>query len=193
MTLGRAIRIAARAEAVLLGGLTVSGLYLNWFYRPTSVRVYSFGDAGELQTSIRVAHAVRVLHVICSSGFVWLGVALAGMCIAGVFRRTRAQSRGASAAVGAFVFLAFGASFTGYLLPWDQLALRAVTVNSDLRGLWGAAFSDQVLFAIIGSTEISQATLRTWFLVHAFALPPLLAATLFLAFFRQPGRERGRE
>ncbi|MEY2426871.1 MAG: menaquinol-cytochrome c reductase cytochrome b subunit [Actinomycetota bacterium] len=183
----RGIRIAARCEAVLLGLLTVTGLYLNWFYRPSSVRVYFFGDTKGPQTSIRVAHGIRALHVVCSIGFVWVGVGLAGMCIAGAFRGTRVQSRATTAAVGGFTVLAFGASFTGHLLPWDQLALRAVTVGSNMRGLWQAAFSDQIRFVLIGNREISQGTLRGWFLVHAFVLPPLLAATFIVSFFRKAG------
>ena len=40
-------------------------------------------------------------------------------------------------------------SFTGYLLPWDQLALRAVTVGTDLRGYrW--LVGDEVRFVLAG-------------------------------------------
>jgi quinol-cytochrome oxidoreductase complex cytochrome b subunit len=108
------------------------------------------------------------------------------MCVAGAFRAARSPSRRVAAAATGFAVLGLAASFTGYLLPWDQLALWAVTIGAKLPGgLWGAAFSDQVRFVLMRNREISQSELRTWFLVHAFVLPPLIAATLFAAFFRR--------
>lgn len=185
MTLGRAIRIAARIEASLLGALTLTGLYLTWFYRPTSTRLYSYGDISGLDASIRFAHLMRALHSASSSAFLWIGVALAGMCITALIQRSDAASRRATGIAVGFVVLAWGASVTGYLLPWDQLALKAVTVDSSLNGLWGAAFSDLVRFVIIGNREISQGTLRAFLLIHVLVLTPLLTGALLLAFFQK--------
>ncbi len=172
------VRIAAWSEAGLLAGLTLTGLYLNWFYRPSSVRLYSFGDTGGQQTSVRVAHAVRALHVVASIGFIWIGAALAVMCVVGAIRQTRAPSRRVAAAATGFAVLALATSITGYLLPWDQIALYAVTIGSNFHGAWDAAFSDQVRFVIVNSTEIAQTTYRNWFVVHAFVLPIALTVIL---------------
>ena len=40
-------------------------------------------------------------------------------------------------------------SFTGYLLPWDQLALWAVTVGTNMMG-YTPVFGDQVRFVLLG-------------------------------------------
>jgi quinol-cytochrome oxidoreductase complex cytochrome b subunit len=81
-------------------------------------------------------------------------------------------------AAAAEVVLGLALSFTGFLLPWDQLALRAVTVGTNFRGMFSAAFDSQVKFVIVGGREISQATIRTWFIVHAAVLPVALAVSL---------------
>ena len=43
-------------------------------------------------------------------------------------------------------------SFTGYLLPWDQLALWAVTVGTTM-GSYAPVFGDQVSYALTGGVE----------------------------------------
>ena len=49
-------------------------------------------------------------------------------------------------------------SFTGYLLPWDQLALWAVTVGTNMMG-YTPVFGDQVRFVLLGGVEIGTDTL----------------------------------
>lgn len=71
--------------------------------------------------------------------------------------------------------------YTGFLLPWDQLALWSVTVGTDYQGMLSAAFSAEVRFVFIGGVEISQATLRLWLLVHTVVLTVVFAGLLALA------------
>ena len=47
-------------------------------------------------------------------------------------------------------------SFTGYLLPWDQLALWAVTVGTNMMG-YTPVFGSQVRFVLLGGVEIGRA------------------------------------
>ena len=80
---------------------------------------------------------------------------------------------------GALVLLGLALSFTGYLLPWDQLALWAVKVGSRSEGVaWDAAFSGDVRFILIGGTEVTQGTYRLWLVVHAGVLAAAFAAVL---------------
>jgi quinol-cytochrome oxidoreductase complex cytochrome b subunit len=134
--------------------LVVTGVWLSFFYLPTSPP----------------EQPMRVVHRTASIGFP-LPVLALGLLHA--VERRRSWPWGA----GAFV-LALGLSFTGYLLPWDQLALYAVTIGTNMRGLVTAAFSNEVKFVLVGSREISQGTIRTWFVVHAAVLPVLLALCL---------------
>ena len=49
-------------------------------------------------------------------------------------------------------------SFTGYLLPWDQLALWAVTVGTNMMG-YTPVFGTQVRFVLLGGSVIGTSTL----------------------------------
>lgn len=183
MTFGRAIRIGAITEAVLVGILAASGLYLTWFYRPDSPYLNVFSDS-HLDTEIRITRAVRALHNVCGSASVWIGLALAVACVVGAFQRSPLATKRSATLGSVFAIIVLLASFTGYLLPWDQLALKAVTINGNLGGM-RAIFSDNVRFAILGNREIPTATLQRWFLAHTIVLGPLLGLTLW-SFLRKP-------
>jgi quinol-cytochrome oxidoreductase complex cytochrome b subunit len=155
----RAIRVALWAGLALLAVLAVTGFWLSFEYRPS-------------------ATAVRSVHVGASRAFIVLSITTCGLVIVRQFEERSSWLAPVGAAVGTLV--ALFASFTGYLLPWDQLALRAVTIGSHYEGMWKAAFSDQIRFVLVGSSEISQATLRNWFLVHAFVLPLALFASVLV-------------
>ena len=87
--------------------------------------------------------------------------------------------------VGGFLLLvltlAFG--FSGYLLPWNQLALAATKVGTDAPralgppGLW-------VSLLLRGGEDITGVTLGRFFALHVWGIPllffPLLALHLFL-------------
>jgi quinol-cytochrome oxidoreductase complex cytochrome b subunit len=77
-------------------------------------------------------------------------------------------------------------------LPWDQLALRAVTVGTNYQGLWRASLDHGVQFVLIGGVEIGQPTLRTWFLVHVFAVPCLAVLGAVAAVHRSHRAEAQR-
>ena len=68
--------------------------------------------------------------------------------------------------------------FTGYLLPWDQLALWAVTVGTNMMG-YTPVFGDQVRFVLLGGAEIGTDTLLRWYVLHVLMLP--FVAVIFMA------------
>jgi hypothetical protein len=45
---------------------------------------------------------------------------------------------------------------TRVLVEWDQLALRSVTVGTDVSGYWFAGFGKDVLFILVDDHEITQ-------------------------------------
>lgn len=56
---------------------------------------------------------------------------------------------------------------------WEQIALAAGTVDSDVAGLWFAAFGDGIVFVIVGGREVSQAVLAVRSVAH-LAMPVLV-------------------
>ena len=87
-------------------------------------------------------------------------------------------------------------SYTGYLLPWDQLALWAVTVgaqmaaNSPLLGNEGPfrlpfiTTSNDARFGLIGGTVIGDATLIRFYVLHCIAVPFLFCIFLCVHLWR---------
>jgi quinol-cytochrome oxidoreductase complex cytochrome b subunit len=88
-----------------------------------------------------------------------------------------------------------GLSFTGYLLPWDQLAYWAITIGAniaqspreitDALGItsWFDPGGLQKLL-LLGSEEIGEEALIRFYLLHVMILPLALAALLGVHFWR---------
>jgi quinol-cytochrome oxidoreductase complex cytochrome b subunit len=159
----RTLRVLLVLLAALLFVLIVTGTWLSFRYQPS-------GFVGARpQSSLRVAHRVA------STVFLFTALATFGMAIAVSFER--ALKRGTPAWVVGLVLVvgALAASFTGHLLPWEQLALAPARAG-EYRGyafLFGHA---EVKFVLIASAEVIKETVRTWFLVHTVAIPIVLAA-----------------
>jgi quinol-cytochrome oxidoreductase complex cytochrome b subunit len=84
-------------------------------------------------------------------------------------------------------------SFTGYLLPWDQLGFWAVTVGTNMaastpvlgfegpfQNLLNVQIDNDIRFALIGGTRIGANALIRAYVWHCVALP--LIATLLMVF-----------
>jgi quinol-cytochrome oxidoreductase complex cytochrome b subunit len=90
--------------------------------------------------------------------------------------------------------LTLGLSFTGYLLPWDQLAYWAITVGSTMARhapVLGADGPLAVLgpeedlsFLLLGDTEVGQNALLRFYVWHCIGLPILLAIFMSIHFWR---------
>jgi quinol-cytochrome oxidoreductase complex cytochrome b subunit len=69
-------------------------------------------------------------------------------------------------------------SFTGYLLPWDQLALWAITVGTNMVGS-APVLGDSVVFVMRGGFEVGPNALIRFYTLHVIGLP--LVAAIFMA------------
>jgi quinol-cytochrome oxidoreductase complex cytochrome b subunit len=171
------------AQRVVLGALLVellvlaaTGVALFFLYRPSADQALAAVDVttGSAVTALRTVHrAAASLTLLTAVGAVGVFVTTPGR------KRTRAMSAALVAVVAA-------AAFTGYLLPWDQLALRAVTAGEGLSG-YRPMFGDRVRFVLIGGTEVRPDTILRWLGVHAVVLTPL-ALLLVIFLWRQRRR-----
>jgi quinol-cytochrome oxidoreductase complex cytochrome b subunit len=74
-------------------------------------------------------------------------------------------------------------SFTGYLLPWDQLAIWAVTVGTNMMG-YTPVFGRQIKFVLVGGLEVGPPTLIRWYVLHVLALPFVAVLLMAVHFWR---------
>lgn len=172
-----------RRVAVLAAGLVAlvlaSGLYLTFRYRPSSAR---FGGGG-YSRGVWVDAAVTVHRV---AAYLLLGAvaALAVLLFAAVPSARPVRRAVAMAGAATMLPLTVAAALvTGIRLPWDQLALDAVTVGGGrdpIRGVLG--LPDSVKYVLIGAREISPSTYARTAWIHVLVIPVVLVATAALAW-----------
>jgi hypothetical protein len=81
------------------------------------------------------------------------------------------------------LMLTLGLSFTGYLLPWDQLAYWAVQVGTRIAASVPLV-GDATREALLGGSVIGQPTLARFYALHCFILPSLTMALIFWHLWR---------
>ncbi|MBZ0302996.1 MAG: cytochrome b N-terminal domain-containing protein [Anaerolineae bacterium] len=155
--------------------LVVSGVMLMFVYTPSPETAYN--DMLALQTDVQFGQLVRNLHHW--SGNLLVVVAflhLLRVFFTGGFHPPREFNW----VLGVLLLLlVVGANFTGYLLPWDQLAYWAVTVGSSLLTyipLIGEGLSNLIL----GGPEVGAATLTNFYGLHIAIIP--LAMMMLISF-----------
>ncbi|MDE0804624.1 MAG: hypothetical protein OSA99_15050 [Acidimicrobiales bacterium] len=147
--------------------LVVSGVALCFVYRPSAAQawddIYELHLDGGLSGEMLLSQRVRSAHRLASVAAVPTALIAAVVHTVGA----RPPLRGAAGIVGAVALAAVAllASVTGFLLPWDQLALWAVTVGEEVGG-YGFLFDDDVRFVLIGGVEVTPGTLLGWLVAH---------------------------
>jgi quinol-cytochrome oxidoreductase complex cytochrome b subunit len=165
--------------AILMMILLVTGVMLMFVYTPSPTQAYD--DILNLQTNVWFGQLVRNLHHW--SGNAMLVVAflhLLRVFFTGGFREPR-QFNWVLGII--LLLLTVGANFTGYLLPWDQLAYWAITVGTGLVeyvplvGPW-------IQTVILGGPEVGAATLLNFYGLHIALIPIGLLAIMSFHFWR---------
>jgi quinol-cytochrome oxidoreductase complex cytochrome b subunit len=159
--------------------LLFSGLPLMVFYIP------SVGDAyrsvKDIEHVVSFGWWLRAVHRIGAHMMVIATTLhLVRVFVTGAYKKTegRDQHREWNWVLGvAMLFATLLLSFTGYLLPWDQLAFWAVTVGTNIVSSAPVA-GTVVREVLIGGREIGQATLIRFYLLHIVVLP-IAVAVLF--------------
>lgn len=177
------LRIARQIALLVLASevaiLAITGVWLVFNYRPSSGAAWT--DVRVIQHGSLRGLGVRVVHRDVAHLAVLTSLAVAGLVVADADSNHVGRRKAAAIAVAAGLPVCLlAASFTGYLLPWDQLALWAVTVGTNMKG-YPPAFGSQTRFVLLGGVEISKATLWRWFLVHTVLLTVVTGALLGVA------------
>jgi quinol-cytochrome oxidoreductase complex cytochrome b subunit len=170
--------------------LTVTGLLLMFYYRPTPERAY--GDLEDLVHVVPYGSLLRNLHRWAAHAMVLLVIAhMARVFHAGAYRPPREFNW----VVGVFALVStLFLSFTGYLLPWDQLAYWAVTVGTNMSAaapVIGAEgpFSlvgdgSDVRALLLGDRLVGAPGLLRFYVLHCVAVPFVAALLLAVHFYR---------
>lgn len=166
-------------STVLLGSLVVSGIYLMFFYVPSPLSAY--GDIQFIQTDVAFGQFIRNVHRWSAH----LMVLTVAAHMARVFYRGAYKSpREFNWVIGVVLLLmTLLLSFTGYLLPWDQLAYWAVTVGTSMAN-FVPIFGETIKRILLGGDQVGEATLLRFYVLHIAVLPVLLLAMLAVHLWR---------
>ncbi len=160
-------------------GLTVTGVMLMFYYVPSIDRAYT--DIQSLETNVRFGMLIRNLHRWMAHGMV-LTVLLHMMRV--FYMGAYKPPREFNWIVGVILLvLTLLLSFTGYLLPWDQLALWAINVGFNIAGS-APQLGGESSYVLFGGFEINDAALIRFYTLHVIALPLLAAIFMSVHFWR---------
>ncbi|MHB8876711.1 MAG: cytochrome b N-terminal domain-containing protein, partial [Myxococcaceae bacterium] len=74
-------------------------------------------------------------------------------------------------------------SFTGYLLPWDQLAYWAIMVGTSIAA-YAPLVGNELRFFLLGDDAVGREALLRFYVLHVAVLPAALTALIGLHFWR---------
>ncbi len=159
--------------------LASTGLLLMFTYEPAPGQAYS--SILQLKEGLLFGQFVRNIHHWSANAFVVVAVLhLLRVFFTGGYRAPRQFNWILGLCLLMFVLFS---NFTGYLLPWDQLAYWAVTImTSMLAYIPGAGSWLQAILR--GGSEIGSATLVNFYTLHTTVLPILFVVFMPWHFWR---------
>ena len=152
--------------------LTVTGILLMFYYHPAAPQAYQ--DMKDLRFVVSNGLFLRNLHRIAAQAMVlFVFMHMFHVFYRGGYRAPRQFNW--VVGVGLLLLTLF-LSYTGYLLPWDQLAYWAITVGTNIISFmpWLGKITR---FLLLGGRTVGENALLRFYVLHCVVLP---LAAIFL-------------
>ncbi len=165
--------------AVLVILLFATGMMLQFAYQPVPDRAYE--SILHLQNDVFFGQLIRNIHH-WSANILLIVVFLHFLRVffTGAFHPPRQLNW----IIGLTIFaLILGSNFTGYLLPWDQLAFWAITICTGMLE-YIPVIGEGLKQIILGGTDLGPATLSNFFAIHTAIIPACLLLLMPFHFWR---------
>ena len=184
-----------------MGGITflmflvtaVTGVILMFYYRPTGE--YAYQDMKMLMFDVPFGAVTRNLHRWAAHGMVITAMLhMWRVFMTGSYKRPRQFNWVVGVGLLTLTLLL---SFTGYLLPWDQLSMWAVTVGTNmasatpflghegpLHELTGVSARFDARSVLLGGSRVGPPALLRFYVLHCILLPLVGGAAMMLHFWR---------
>lgn len=159
--------------------LVTTGIALMCYYRPYPPQAYQ--DMKDLQFVVFMGPFLRAMHRWAAHAMV-ICVFL-HMCRV-FYTASYKGPRQFNWVVGVLLLLlTLGLSFTGYLLPWDQLAYWAITVGTNIGG-YAPFIGERIREILLGGHTVGQEALLRFYVLHVAVLPSLIILLTIVHFWR---------
>ncbi len=159
--------------------LILTGVLLMFYYVPSTDSAYA--NMKDLEFVVTAGPVLRNMHrwaahlmVLC------VLLHLCRVFYTAAYKRPREFNW----VVGVFLFLlTLALSFTGYLLPWDQLAFWAITVGTNIAG-YAPVVGKKLQFLFLGGHIVGESALIRFYVLHVLVLPGLAALLIAIHVWR---------
>ncbi|MBI5197456.1 MAG: cytochrome b N-terminal domain-containing protein [Nitrospirae bacterium] len=173
--------------------LTITGVMLMFYYVPDTRRAYQ--DIKDIMQVVSYGDIMRNIHRWAAHGMVFtVWFHMTRVFLTGSYKPPREFNW----VVGVILLVCtLLLSWTGYLLPWDQLALWAITVGTKMAAATpfigvdgpfgkqlGIRVDNDVTFMLLGGTVVGQNALLRFYVLHCIVLPLIVTVFLAVHFWR---------
>ncbi len=151
----------------------VTGILLLLYYK--SGEALAFESIGFIMSKVQFGWLIRSIHSWAANLFI-----LSAMVhmFSVFFERSYRKPREISWITGVLMFfLALGFGFSGYLLPWNELAFFATKVGTDIAGVVPLIGKPIMVFLRAGD-DVTGATLSRFFGFHVAVFPGIFTILL---------------
>ena len=154
--------------------LTATGVLLMFYYVPATD--YAYQNMKDLEFVVTAGQVLRNMHRWAAHLMVLFVVLhMCRVFYTGAYKKPREFNW----VLGVMLFLlTLALSFTGYLLPWDQLAYWAITVGTSIAG-YAPVVGQKLKFMFLGGHVVGESALIRFYVLHVILLP--LAAVMLIA------------
>jgi len=159
--------------------LLATGILLMFRYDASVERAYA--SIQYLETQVTFGSLLRSIHHWAANLLlITVFLHMLRVFFTGSFKKGRAINWGVGIVL---LLLVVSFNFTGYLLPWDQLAYWAITVATSLLSYLPLIGNALTTF-LLGGPEVGQAALRNFYAIHVAVLPALMLLVMAYHFWR---------
>ncbi|MGB8490588.1 MAG: cytochrome b N-terminal domain-containing protein, partial [Bacteroidales bacterium] len=164
--------------------MVISGVWQLFYYVPATDHAYA--SVNYLRIHVPFGWLIHGIHYWGAQAMIVLvGLHMIRVFIWGAYKRPRELTW----LVGVVLLLLTALmSFTGVLLPWDEVGYFAAKVGTNIAGTF-PVIGNWIKKVIIGGTDMGQVTLSRFFVMHVAIIPFILLSLIIahLVAFRQFG------
>jgi quinol-cytochrome oxidoreductase complex cytochrome b subunit len=159
--------------------LLTTGIALMVYYRPYPAQAYQ--DMKDLQFAVFMGPFLRNMHRWAAHGMVvCVFLHMCRVFYTGSYKKPRQFNW----VIGVLLLLiTLSLSFTGYLLPWDQLAFWAITVGTNI-GSYAPLIGGQLRELLLGGHSVGEGALIRFYVLHVAVLPAAMILLTIVHFWR---------
>lgn len=159
--------------------LTVTGVLLMFYYRPTVEHAY--GDVQDIMYVVPFGRVVRNLHRWAADAMIiTVFLHMFRVFLKGAYKPPREFNWVIGVLLLVTTLLLY---YTGYVLPWDELGYWAATVGSGMAGS-APVVGELLVKFMLGDDTVGQPALLRAYVWHCVALPLIAMILMALHFWR---------